>query len=325
MLRVSKSAKPRQRVDIAKAASTKLEDELAAFFVSYYAENTTPDQITSILDALDQSSLAKLYEVVGMNRLDRTAQLAAILASSANPKAVAAFNAILATNPAAKIAVPGAIDIAFNVIDPRVQAWAYSVSSSLIVQIEAEMRDSIQTMVGDAVSGKYTKQQLASRISRIIPLHDRYRIAVEKRHAATLSAYLKGGTDVDEAFRRAGVEADRYAARLTRLRARTIARTELMFSENNGTFIGQSAAVQAGMTSAAVYKEWITAEDEDVCPICGPLDGTRVPFSELFSTGQFTPPGHPNCRCSYNMVDEGLLTGIEDRYTGQGQVSYAGF
>lgn len=51
-------------------------------------------------------------------------------------------------------------------------------------------------------------------------------------------------------------------------------------------------------------KEWMTSRDERVCPICGPLHGTKIPIDEEFgsetSSGVFVesyPPIHPRCRC----------------------------
>ncbi len=48
--------------------------------------------------------------------------------------------------------------------------------------------------------------------------------------------------------------------------------------------------------------QWHTAEDELVCPICGPLDGRIVDAGESFGVdGEGEPiynePAHPNCRC----------------------------
>ena len=52
-------------------------------------------------------------------------------------------------------------------------------------------------------------------------------------------------------------------------------------------------AVRAGQpVIAAVWTRWRTAEDERVCPECGPLDGIAWPIDEGPQ-----PPLHNHCRC----------------------------
>lgn len=52
---------------------------------------------------------------------------------------------------------------------------------------------------------------------------------------------------------------------------------------------GNAAAWQASEVVQAMT--WKTANDERVCPICGPLANTAVAF------GGDLPPAHPHCRC----------------------------
>lgn len=80
-------------------------------------------------------------------------------------------------------------------------------------------------------------------------------------------------------------------------RARRVAVTEVtrMYAEGN-ILAWRSTGVVGG-------KRWRTANDEKVCPICGPLDDTEVGLDENgFTTapgemGLSAPPAHPNCRC----------------------------
>lgn len=50
-------------------------------------------------------------------------------------------------------------------------------------------------------------------------------------------------------------------------------------------------------TNYRVTKTWVTAGDERVCTICGPLDGVKVGIDEFFPGGLAAPAAHPNCRC----------------------------
>lgn len=42
---------------------------------------------------------------------------------------------------------------------------------------------------------------------------------------------------------------------------------------------------------------WLTAHDEQVCPICGPLNGSTTKVGSVFPGGFSSPPAHPRCRC----------------------------
>ena len=85
-----------------------------------------------------------------------------------------------------------------------------------------------------------------------------------------------------ESFRHAGSKVFRKA----QYRMEVIARTEVLRAHNQGRIkFHQQVGVQK--------LEWMTMEDERVCPICGPLDGRR------FDTGRFPQqPAHLNCRCT---------------------------
>lgn len=78
-------------------------------------------------------------------------------------------------------------------------------------------------------------------------------------------------------------------------RAEKIARTEVLRASNFGT---QEAYKQSGVVKR---KEWLTAIDSRVCPICAPLDGKIVDLNKNFSTSEGPvdyPPAHPQCRCT---------------------------
>lgn len=93
-------------------------------------------------------------------------------------------------------------------------------------------------------------------------------------------------------------------------RARTIAVTEITVAISAGeTAARREEAMEDPRTRAkgidtigppvivngGAIAVWQTAEDEKVCPVCGPLNGKpQSVFASQFPTG---PPAHPNCRC----------------------------
>lgn len=102
--------------------------------------------------------------------------------------------------------------------------------------------------------------------------------------------------------------AARYAARQHRYRGYNIARTELAFAYNQGSYEGTKQAQEAGYMGEVV-KIWCTADDERVCDVCGGLEGKVIAIDDDFDfktklatpqnpTIRRVPPAHPSCRCT---------------------------
>ena len=66
-----------------------------------------------------------------------------------------------------------------------------------------------------------------------------------------------------------------------------------------------------GIVDDAAEKVWITAKDERVCTLCGPLHGKRVGVNDQFTLAdgaQIWAPGvHVNCRCEVRLVEPMLV------------------
>ena len=74
-------------------------------------------------------------------------------------------------------------------------------------------------------------------------------------------------------------------------RAEKIAITEV----TRAYALGNLAAWEA--SGVVDRKEWRTARDELVCPICAPLNGKQAALGETFDGVVASPPAHPRCRC----------------------------
>jgi len=79
---------------------------------------------------------------------------------------------------------------------------------------------------------------------------------------------------------------------MTRTRARTIARTEIIYAHAEGQL---DAYVRLGVKEVGIMAEWSTAGDDIVCPLCGELEGVVMTVKEA----RGLIPRHPNCRCTY--------------------------
>jgi hypothetical protein len=98
----------------------------------------------------------------------------------------------------------------------------------------------------------------------------------------------------------------RYANRLLRRRAETIARTEIMTAANRGQEALWSQAVADGVLAEADWERmWLVAKDERTCTVCEPLDRKRAPMlGGTFPGGIVGPPVHPRCRCTTGLVEK---------------------
>lgn len=79
-------------------------------------------------------------------------------------------------------------------------------------------------------------------------------------------------------------------------RALTIARTETAYAQAQGQLTGFR---ELGVAELGIMAEWLTAEDDRVCPECeaGAKNG---PYKIDDADGLI--PAHPNCRCAFSPV-----------------------
>lgn len=109
--------------------------------------------------------------------------------------------------------------------------------------------------------------------------------------ASIIESGLSDGSSIPQIERAIRDEFDTYGKNQTKM----IARTETLRASNNGIL---DAYKQSGVVTA---KEWYTARDARVCPVCAELDGKVVNLSGDFFESDFLggdqPPQHPRCRC----------------------------
>ena len=150
----------------------------------------------------------------------------------------------------------------------------------------------------------------ADYAGRILPyttgLFPRWAIAVDRSMNSYANRLARQGVEAEEIVRRTEKHGERYGNKLRRSRARMIARTETSFAQNRGMLDVMLQAQDDGLVGAGTLKEWVIGPT-DVCDICVPLGGTRVPMKQPFrwrgGQGDY-PPAHPNCRCTIDMVPQ---------------------
>lgn len=105
------------------------------------------------------------------------------------------------------------------------------------------------------------------------------------------------------------------------LRARQVGDNEEWAARTQAKQIVWMYGVDKGTIPSNARRVWITADDERVCEVCGPLDGKAAPVGEQFKTslGKFwTPPTHVNCLPGDTLVAAQGVTGASTRmYQGE--------
>lgn len=205
----------------------------------------------------------------------------------------------------------------FDPMADGVKAWTANRAAEFVTNVSAAQIEGIRAVVRRAaVLEDLTVSELAKAIRPMVGLTKQQSIA-NLNYYKTLRA--NGMSE-----KRAQDKALRYAARQHRYRGYNIARTELAFAYNQGSYEGTIQAQSAGFLGECV-KVWSTADDERVCKICGSLDGKQVAMDEDFyyeftdrdgntikrrinhkltdaETGK-VPPAHPSCRCAVMYVE----------------------
>ena len=118
------------------------------------------------------------------------------------------------------------------------------------------------------------------------------------------------------------------AERYMEQRADVMARVQTFTALNFGRQMVFAEGIGQGIIPTSARKVWVTAIDERVCEVCGPMDGVAVPVLDRFAVlhpapktdrGKHRgvqklviPPVHPNCRCTV-VLDKTFRDGIITR------------
>ncbi len=189
-------------------------------------------------------------------------------------------------------------EVPFTLDNVRVAGFINSrVQKIGALMINANMT-TLETVVRLNFRNGYAPKQIANIIKNSIGLTERGAMAVNNlENSLRLAGKAESVIEKSINF---------YSNRLIKQRALNIARTEVMTAVNFGQTEIWKQSFEAGFVKEQDYlKEWNTAFDELVCPICEPLDGEQVEVSAEFSGGFQSPPAHNSCRCLKSLVYKG--------------------
>lgn len=191
-----------------------------------------------------------------------------------------------------EVAVPEGF--VFNPMAPHVRKVIASQVGRNITAIQQNTLDSVRGIVADAISTGRHPYSAAKQIKQVVGLTPKQAQAVDK-FRQTLEAEGVTGDKLEK-------KVARYAERKLAQRAEAIARTETATAINNGRMELWSQIQAEGGFPADQKHKWITASDERVCDICGPLDGVTVLLGQPFPGGFTNAPAHTQCRCNTVLV-----------------------
>lgn len=189
----------------------------------------------------------------------------------------------------------------FDPMGDGVQDWVENRGAQFVTNVTGSQVQGLRAIVHRAaVLEDINVDTLARAIRPMVGLYWQQSVA----NMNYFESLIKNGTHE----KRALDLATRYAARQHRYRGYLIARTELGFAFNQGSYEGIKQAQQAGYMGEVV-KIWCTAEDERQCSACHALDGKTIAMDEDFDfktklstlqnpTIKRVPPAHPGCRCT---------------------------
>lgn len=180
---------------------------------------------------------------------------------------------------AATAVVDGELGI-MAVRDRRPIDWLREHAATRVRYIDESVRAGIRAIVTYAAAHGESASALRDQLVRLLPLLPQHIDTIARMRADGASE-----SEIRDAI-------SRYA----HYRALMVARTEVHIGYETARRMEAERASRA--LRVRIVATWETADDEVVCPICGPLDGETIDAGGVFSHGEPSPPAHPNCRCT---------------------------
>lgn len=200
----------------------------------------------------------------------------------------------------------------FNVVNPEALAWAQQHAATLLVDVGTATMAGVQAAIATAIELGWGAAKTARVIRETISLTQAQSAAVV-RFAQRLAEGDADLTD-DVLFARVG----RYAEAQRRIRALTIARTELAFAASAGQQRLWDLALADGvLPKNAMKKIWLVTRAEIIEPRCEALSNEVVDVSAPFSNGRLGPPDHPNSIAGWVEVEGNTIAATRMLYAGQ--------
>ena len=178
----------------------------------------------------------------------------------------------------------------FARVNPEAVTWAKANAGRLLTDLTTATQAGIRAAVVNGLELGWHPTKLARVIRSSVGLTDRQATAVVRFADRLASA------DENLADEKLFARVERYAEAQSRMRALTIARTELASAASAGQQRLWEIAVEDGvLDDGRMQKRWLATLDEITHEGCEQLATEQVGIDEVFSNGKLHPPDHPNC------------------------------
>lgn len=264
-------------VDMARAILAALKKQQERVNISELAKlipTASPEEIYAAASAGGTEAMAVQLQALEMDAMQRAGDLAGRLIRGPN--------------------------VVIDLGRPSVADWLREHTGELITDISDKSREAVRLLLESGVQSGRHPYRMAKDIKRVVGLTPRDGAAVSRR----INTLMAQGIPEEKAI----AAGDKYAAKLLGKRAENIARTESLTAVNHGRTELWEQLKESGALPANVEVQWLTGDDERVCPACGPLHLMRQPLGQPWSSEDFTvdaPPLHPQCRCTTALIEPG--------------------
>ena len=198
------------------------------------------------------------------------------------------------------------LETAWDVTQPSVIEAALDYGAESITEINKTTQKTIAQLISNAIDTGMGRDELVDKIKQNVGLLPQHVTAADRYEQMLIDQ----GTSKREVKRLV----KEYAERMLDYRANMIARTEVAQAMNIGQMQFWDQMQGRGLLPPNAQRIWMTADDERVCVICGPMDQVVAPLNGMWMTdnGAVSHPTqvHPQCRCAMGLVFEPLAKGI---------------
>ena len=199
-----------------------------------------------------------------------------------------------------------------NLQTPGILSWISERGAYFVTSSTLEQKKAIKSLLQKKIIDEHTVDELAHLIRPCIGLTDGQAKAVQKLYDKVSDTLKEQHPRMKpESVRKKALDsAQKYAERLHRERAYTIAQTEMAFAYNRGADQGIRQAQEQNLLGE-MRKKWSTSGDENVCAVCNALEGVEIGMDEsfnfkgrqLFAGQKMLPPAHPRCACAVQYIE----------------------